>query len=67
MTGEGLFKGVITYCDIGIWSNFKKFELDNVFRSKQKSIFELHPHSDKVGRRIKPNIYVAASTWEKAS
>ena len=38
-----------------------QFELDNLFRSKHKRIFELNPYTDKVGRRTKHIIHTAAS------
>ena len=38
-----------------------QFELDNLFRSKHKRIFELNPYTDKVGRRTKHIIDTAAS------
>ena len=38
-----------------------QFELDNLFRSKHKRIFELNPYTDKVGRRTKHIIHNAAS------
>ena len=42
-----------------------QFELDNLFRSKHKRIFELNPYTDKVGRRTKHIIHTAASIREK--
>ena len=42
-----------------------QFELDNLFRSKHKRIFELNPYTDKVGRRKKHIIHTAASIREK--
>ena len=42
-----------------------QFELDNIFRSKRKKIFELNPSTDKVGRRTKRIIHIAASIREK--
>ena len=38
-----------------------QFELDNLFTSKHKRIFELNPYADKVGRRTKHIIHTAAS------
>ena len=39
--------------------------MDNRFRPKRKRIFELNPCSDKVGRRTKRIINIAASFREK--
>ena len=42
-----------------------QFELDNLFGSKRKGIFEHNPYNDKAGRRTKCVIHIAASIREK--
>ena len=42
-----------------------QFELDNLFISKHKRIFEINPYTTKVGRWTKRTIHIAASICEK--
>ena len=42
-----------------------QFELDNLFGSKRKRIFEHNRYNDKAGRRTKCIIHIAASNREK--
>ena len=58
MMGESLFYGVKNDCDIGICGNFILFELDSLFRSKPRRIFELNPYSDEVAMQKKVQLAV---------
>ena len=42
-----------------------QFELDHLFGSKRKRIFEHNRYNDKAGRRTKCIIHIAASNREK--
>lgn len=46
-------------------SNFIQFELENLFRSKRKRIFQLSPYTNKAGRWTKRIVHIASSNLEK--